>query len=193
MRRHLVQRAAREHHRAADRRAVGAPPELGKDQVAAVIVAVEIDRDGEAAVLRPGIDVVAVAEEMPAQRAVVAGHEIAVHARRPELEIALHRRQQAAHDLLAQCRTQLGDGDHQVLPPLEAVIDHGRGLAVLVEQEARIFAAHLVVEPDQQVAQREIEHPRHDERRRGQRHARTIRRPRADPASSPRKASACPP
>ena len=58
-------------------------------------------RDGEAAVLRAGIDVVAVTIEMAADLAVVAGHHIAIHPGRLELEEALDRRQQAADDLVA--------------------------------------------------------------------------------------------
>ncbi len=166
-----MQRAAREHHGAADRRAIGASPEFGKHEIAALIVAVEIDGDGEAAMLRAGVDVVAVAEEMPAQRAVVARHHVAIHARRRELEIALDRRQQAARDLIADRLAQVGERDDEIAPALEPVIDHRRGLAVRIEQEPRFLAPDLVVKPHQEIAEREVEHPRHDQRRRGHRHA----------------------
>jgi hypothetical protein len=49
-------------------------------------------------------DVVAMAMEMTADLAVVAGHDIAIHPRRPELEILLDLRQQSAHDLAADFR-----------------------------------------------------------------------------------------
>src|ERR1700731_2117790 len=65
-RRHLVQRAAREGDRAAVGGAIFPAPEFGEDQVAALEFPVEVDRDRKAAVLGAGIDVVAVAMEMPA-------------------------------------------------------------------------------------------------------------------------------
>jgi len=51
------------------------------------------------------------------------------------------------------------------------VVEHGRGLALDIEQKAGILAAVLFVEVDQEVAQRKIENAWHDQRRRGERDA----------------------
>src|SRR5579872_697219 len=155
--RDLMQRAAGEHHGAAMRRAIAAAAELRKDEIAAVIVPVEVDGDGEAPVLRADIDVVAMAMEMAADGAVVAGDDIAVHARRLELEILRDGRDEPAHDLAADRLAQLGVGDDEIVAALEPVIDDPRGLAFDVEQKAGIAAAELFVELDEHVAQRKIE------------------------------------
>ena len=62
----------------------------------------------------------------------------------------------------------------KIVAALEPVIDDGRGLAVLVEQKAGIVAAEFLVELNEEIAGREIEHARHDQNRRGERHARGI-------------------
>src|SRR5579863_4289917 len=147
----LMQRAAGEHHGAAVRRAIAAGAELREDEIAAVIVPGEVDGDGEAPVLRADIDVVAMAMEMAADGAVVAGDDIAVHTRRLELEILRDSRDQAAHDLAADRLAQLRVGDDEIVAALEPVIDHPRGLALDVEQEAGIAAAELFVELDEHV------------------------------------------
>ena len=54
---------------------------------------------------------------------------------------------------------------------LSLIVDDGRGVAVAVEKEARILAAEFVIDLDEKVAELEIEYPRHDQRRRRQRHA----------------------
>src|ERR1700676_4212644 len=89
-RRDLVQRTAGEYDRAARRRAISAAAELGKNQIAAVLILVEVDRHGKAAVLRAGIDVVAMAIEMSADRAVVTGDDVAIHPGRRELKKPRH-------------------------------------------------------------------------------------------------------
>ncbi|MFZ3338069.1 MAG: hypothetical protein WA776_21740 [Xanthobacteraceae bacterium] len=60
----LMQGAAGKHDGAAHRRMIGLAAELRKDEIAAIKILVEIDRDGEAAMLRADISVVAVAPEM---------------------------------------------------------------------------------------------------------------------------------
>src|SRR5580704_17114608 len=89
-RRHLMQRAARENHGTADRRAIDLAVELRKLQIAAVVILVEIEGDGEAPVLRAGIDIVAVPIEMPADGAVVTSHDVTIHAGRGKLKIRLY-------------------------------------------------------------------------------------------------------
>jgi hypothetical protein len=79
--RHLMQRAARKHQRAAFRRPVGLVAEFRKYEIAAFEIMVEIDREREPPVLRPGVDVVAIPVEVGADLAVVAGHDIAIHPR----------------------------------------------------------------------------------------------------------------
>ena len=76
-----MQGAAGKHDRSAGRRAIGAASELRKNQVAAFISAVQIEGNGEAAMLGAGIQIVAVAMKIAADLAVVAGDDIAVHAR----------------------------------------------------------------------------------------------------------------
>jgi hypothetical protein len=44
-------------------------------------------------------------------------------------------------------------------------------LAGDIEQEAGILSAHPVIELDQQLAERKVEHPRDDQDRRAHRHA----------------------
>src|SRR5580704_2049957 len=107
-RRHLMQRAAGEHHGTADRRAIDLAAELRKLQIAAVVILIEIEGDGEAPVLRAGIDIVAMPVEMPADRAVVAGNDVTIHAGRGELKIRLYGGQQATAKLIAYRLTQLG-------------------------------------------------------------------------------------
>jgi hypothetical protein len=68
-------RAARKHHRAAFRRPVDPAAEFRKHQVAAFEIAVEIDRDREAPMPRAGVDIVAMAMEVAADLAVVAGDD----------------------------------------------------------------------------------------------------------------------
>ena len=135
-RRDLMQRAAREHDGAATRGAIAAAAELRKDEVAALVVAVEIDGDGKAPMLRADIDVVAMAVEMPADRAVVAGDDVAVHARRLELEKSLDRRHEPAYHLAADRFAQLRMCHGEIATAFDPVIDDPRSLAVDVEQEA---------------------------------------------------------
>src|SRR6202023_3316462 len=114
--------------------------------------------DGEAPVLRADIDVIAVPVEMPADRAVVAGDDGAIHARRLELEELPDRRQEAADDLAADRFAQLRMGDGEIAAALEPMIDHPRGLAFGVKQKAGFLAAEFLVELDQHLAELKIEH-----------------------------------
>src|SRR5262249_21128142 len=90
--RHLMKRAARKHQGAAMRRPIGLPAELRKHQVATVIVAVEVNRDGKATMLRGGVDIVAMAIEVPTNLAVVASDDVSIHPCRLELKISFYRR-----------------------------------------------------------------------------------------------------
>src|ERR1700722_19584081 len=98
-RRDLMQRAAGEDDGAAVRCAIGAAAEFWKGQIAAVIVLVEVDGDGETTMLRAGIDVVAVPIKMPADGAVITGDDIAIHPRGRELKEPFDGRKETTHDL----------------------------------------------------------------------------------------------
>jgi hypothetical protein len=80
----------------------------------------------------------------------------------------------AAHDLTADRLAQRRRRKRKIVPALEPVVDHGRSLALAVEQKAGFPAAEILVEVDEKVAQREVENARHDEYRRIQRHAGAI-------------------
>src|ERR1700728_75834 len=144
-RRHLMQCAAGKYRGAPMRRPINAAAEFREDQIAAVIVLIEIDRHGKAAMLRPGIDVVAMPVKVAAGGAVVTGYNVAIHPRRPELEEAFEGRQQAANDLIANEVAQFRGDKVQVVAAFEPVVDHSRRLAFGIEEESGILAAELVV------------------------------------------------
>ena len=121
--------------------------------------------------LRAHIHIVAVAEEISAQRAVVAGDETAVHARRLELKEARDRRQKPSDDALRDRLAQFGHGDDHVVAALQAMIDDGCRLAVAIEEKAQIVAADRVIELHQQVAERKVQDSGHDQDRRAHRDA----------------------
>ncbi len=166
-----MQRAAGEHDGAAVRRAIAAAAEFRKRQVAAVIVVIEIDGDGEAAMLRAGIDIVAVAMEVAAQSGVVTGDDVAVHPRGGELKEPFDGRKKTAHDLAADSLAHVRMHDAQIVAALEPVIHHRRRLACAIEQKPGILAAELFVEIDEEIAKLKIEDAWHDEHRRIERHA----------------------
>ena len=85
-----------------------------------------------------------------------------------------NRRNETADDLVANRFAQLRMGDGEVAAPLEPMIDDPRGLALDVEQEAGFFAAEFLIELDQDVAERKVEHARYDQHRCGQRNASRI-------------------
>ena len=128
-RRYLVKCPAGKYHCAGGGRPIGFSAEFRKQQVAAVVILVEIDRHRKTPMLGAGIDIVAMAMKVAADLAVVAGHDIAIHAGSLELEEAFDRRHQAAHDLAADRFAQFWVRDGKIAPPLEPVIDHGRGFA----------------------------------------------------------------
>jgi len=61
-------------------------------------------------------------------------------------------------------------GDDEIVAALEPMVDDAGGLAGDVEQKARILAAELFVEADQDIAERKVEDARHDQDRSAERH-----------------------
>jgi hypothetical protein len=102
-----MQGSAGEHNSAAHRRPIGLAAELRKDEIATVEILVGIDRAVDAAMLLADIRVVAVALEMATDPAVIAGKDMATHARSLELKEALDGRQQLADCLVVDGFPQL--------------------------------------------------------------------------------------
>ena len=115
--------------------------------------------DSEAPMLGAGIDVVAMPVEMPADGAVVTNHDVTIHAGRGKLKVGLYGGQQAPAKLIAYRLAQLGRHQRQIVAAFEPIVDHRLALAGDIEHETGILAAHPVIELDQQLAEREVEHP----------------------------------
>ena len=81
-------------------------------------------------------------------------------------------RHEAAHDALADRLAQRRLDDDEVARLFSRWSITVCVLPALVEQKAGIGAAHLLVEAHQLLAEVELEHARHDQGRREQRHAR---------------------
>src|ERR1700733_8758606 len=169
-----MQRAAGKHQGAAFRWPVDLAAELRKHQIAACKVVVEIDGDGKTPMLRTGVDVVAMAMEMPADLAVVASDDVAVHSRGLKLEVPFDLGKQPAYDLAAYEIADLGHRHGDIAATLEPPIGQRRGLAGNVKLKAGILSALLLVELGQKIAELETEDPRHDQRRRGHRDSRGV-------------------
>ncbi len=165
-RQRLVDQRAGENHRPAGGCPVGAAPEFGKAQVAAlVLLGIEVDGDREAAMLGRGRGVVAVREEEAAVGTVIAGDDVALDPRRVELEGAVDHRDeapvQAALDALADILVL----DQAVAAALARTVQHADGAVAVGGHVPRRGAALGVIVVDQRPAEAALEYPRHDQDR----------------------------
>ena len=155
-RRHLrngVEQRAGEDASAARRRLEAAGTVFREAHFAAFEFAVEIDRDGEAAVGGALRRIVAVGAEMGLVLGGIARDDIALHAGDHELVYLLDFRHDPAADALAGLVHQRFVFDDIVLAALVAVVGEQHGFAIDFAHEAKLGAAVLFVEPDQMLAE----------------------------------------
>ncbi|MCY1537445.1 hypothetical protein D9M68_729400 [compost metagenome] len=104
--------------------------------------------------------VVAVRAEVAAFLGVVAGHQVALHARGVELEGLVYLRHQARGDALYAALAQLLVFHGTVAAAFVVVLDDLHRLAVALDHVARVEAAMLVVVLDQFLAEGRFEDAR---------------------------------
>ena len=180
---HLVEERAAEHHSTARGHLEAVVAVLGEDELAAVVIAVEPDRNGEAAVRRARRRVVAMGHEEPAVGRPVAGDDVALDAGGAELERLADGGDDASPDAVE------GGGPQRVVlgqlavgPALAIEVQPVDRPAPLLAHRARLHGVVAAVVLDQGLAQACFEHVGDDEHRRVRlrRHRRRLGQPLAD-------------